>query len=155
MQRQLTSVATSVAAQGNRRLAPEDIDAALNLADAAFVGYFRDTPTSLGVTMAMKVAGSGAAPERFVVAFVMTPVNGRLLNLYANARYTTEADRTWAENAVSTWADATVAANPRVTGPAGKPFDWASVAPMAALGVGALVVVWLVSRATRQKRHAG
>ncbi len=147
VQQQLQAFATAVAAQGNTRLAPGNIDDALRLADTVFVGYFRDTPTSLGVTMAMKVTGGGtAAPERVVVAFVMTPVNGRLLNLYANARYASEADRAWVETAVAAWADATVAANPRVTGPRGAPFDWTSVVPQVAIAIGVLVLVVGVRR---------
>lgn len=147
VQQQLQQVAASVAAQGNTRLAPGNVDDALQLADTAFIGYFRDTPTSLGVTMAMKVTGGGAtAPERVVVAFVVTPVNGRLLNLYANARYTTEADRAWAEAAVAGWADATVAANPRVPGPRGAPFNWTSVVPQLAIALGVLVLVLGVRR---------
>lgn len=146
VQQQLQAFSASVAAQGNKRLAPGNIDDALQLADTVFVGYFRDTPTSLGVTMAMKVTGGAAKPERIVVAFVMTPVNGRLLNLYANARYSSDADRVWAERAVAAWADATAAANPRVSGPRGAPFDWTGVAPLVAITIGALVLVLGVRR---------
>lgn len=147
VRQQLQTVAASVAAQGNERFAPENVDEALRLSDTAFVGYFRDTSTALGVTMAMKIAGGGTAePERVVVALVMTPVNGRLLNLYANARYTNEADRAWAERAVSAWADAAVAANPRVSGPRGAPFDWATAAQLAAFAVAALALVLGVRR---------
>ncbi len=146
VRQQLQAVAASVAAQGNKRFSPENVDEALQLSDTAFVGYFRDTSTALGVTMAMKVAGGGAEPERVVVAMVMTPVNGRLLNLYANARYASEADRVWAERAVSAWADAAVAANPRVSGPRGAPFDWATAAQQAALAAAVLALVLGVRR---------
>ena len=95
-------------------------DAALSVSDVAVLGYFDDSPKSLGFTMAMNVAAKAddkAIKEKIVVASMIVPVNGRLIYLYANADLKSEADRQWAEKAVMTWRDAVVAANPRVEGP--------------------------------------
>lgn len=98
-----------------------DPDAALSVSDVAVLGYFDDSPSSLGFTMALNIAakaGAKSAKARLVVASVIVPVNGRLIYLYANAGFNSAADRTWAEQAVTAWRDQVIAANPRVEGPA-------------------------------------
>lgn len=95
-------------------------DAALSVSDVAVLGYFDDSPNSLGFTMAMNVAAKAddkAIKGKIVVASMIVPTNGRLIYLYANADLKSEADRQWAEKAVKAWRDVVVAANPRVEGP--------------------------------------
>jgi len=98
-------------------------DAALKISDVAFLGFFDDYPDSLGFTMAMNVAaqaGAFATSDKGVVAGMIVSVNGRMIYLYANADFKSEADRNWAEEAVSAWRNAVVAANPRVEGPSSR-----------------------------------
>ena len=65
---------------------------------------------------------------------MIVPVNGRLVFLYANADFNSVADRTWAEQAVTTWRDVVVAANPRVEGPAAVGFDFAKIGRSGLIG---------------------
>ncbi len=93
---------------------------ALSVSEVAVLGLFNETPSSLGFTMAMNVAAKADDPTtktKAVVASMIVPVNGRLIYLYANAEFKSEADRKWAEQAVTTWRDAVLAVNPRVEGP--------------------------------------
>ncbi len=118
-------------------------DAALSVSDVAVLGYFDDSPNSLGFTMAMNVAakaGDNAIKGKIVVASMIVPVNGRLIYLYANADLKSEADRQWVEKAVKTWCDAVVAANPRVEGPPASTSIFDGVGRSAIIGaiVGAL-----------------
>lgn len=95
-------------------------ETALSVSDIAVLGYFDDSPNSLGFTMAMNVAakeGGNDAKLKAVVATMIVPTNGRLIYLYANADLKSEADRQWAEKAVMAWRNTVVAANPRVEGP--------------------------------------
>jgi len=101
-----------------------DVDAALSVTDSAVLGYFGDSPTSLGFTMVAKVVttvGDETAEGKVVAAAMMVPVNGRLIYLYANSAFESDADRKWAEQAVTAWRDAVVAANPQVAGPPARP----------------------------------
>ncbi len=120
MRSKLQAEMDKLASQGNKTI--HDLygaDAALRLSDAAVLGFFEDKPTSLGFTMALRVHTSGADAsqnKKSVVAAILTPVNGRVINLYATSDYQTEADRQWAEKSVAAWRDAIVAANPRMAG---------------------------------------
>lgn len=103
-----------------------DVDAALSVTDSAVVGYFGDSPTSLGFTMVANVVtsvGDETAEVKVVAAAMMVPVNGRLIYLYANSAYESDGDRQWAEQSVTAWRDAVVAANPQVAGPPGRPLS--------------------------------
>ncbi|WP_395743725.1 hypothetical protein [Prosthecobacter sp.] len=114
-----------------------DADTALSLSDIAMLGCFDDAPSSLGFTMAMNVAakvGGRDTKTRGVVATMIVPVNGRLLYLYANAGFNSPADRTWAEQAVTAWRDAVLAANPRVEGPAAGLLDFNSIGRSGLIG---------------------
>ncbi|MDB6004623.1 MAG: hypothetical protein JWR15_1610 [Prosthecobacter sp.] len=93
---------------------------ALSVSEVAVLGLFNETPSSLGFTMAMNVAKKADDPTnktKAVIASMIVPVNGRLIYLYANADFKSEADRKWAEQAVTMWRDAVLAVNPRVEGP--------------------------------------
>jgi len=140
-------------ASGNKRLAGQfGADAALSVSDTAVLGFFDEAPSSLGFTMAMKVGvkSDGGTPTKLIAAAMMTPVNGRLLNLYAYAEYGSEADRQWAEKAVTAWRDAIRDANPKVQGPSAGMFDFGRVGRSALTGgiIGAAVglVAWLLKR---------
>jgi hypothetical protein len=105
---------------GSRQMSDDlGVDVQLSVGDMAMLGIFEDSATSLGFTMAMTTAIQGPAGEeksRDVVAAVLVPVNGRLLYLYSNAGYQSEADRLAVERSVRVWRDAIVAANPEFTG---------------------------------------
>jgi len=123
-----------------------DADAALSLSDVVVLGSFDDSPNSLGFTMALNIAakaGDKTIKSKGVVASMLVPVNGRLINLYANAEFNSAADRAWAEQAVTAWRDAVVAANPRVEGPAAGGFDFTRVGRSGLIGgiVGGVVAV--------------
>ena len=124
---QLASQVEKLSKEGSARMSKElKVDVALTLSNAVFLGYFQDTDSSFGFTMVIK--GSVKTPgldeklEPSVVAAVMTPVNGRLLNFYCTLPYTGDgkADRKLAEETVSGWAAAVVAANPQIAGPPAK-----------------------------------
>lgn len=141
-------------ASGNKKLSGQfGADIGLSISDTAVLGFFDEAPSSLGFTMAMNVRSKseGAVPAtKRLVAAIMTPVNGRLLNLYAYSDYAGEADRQWAEKAVSAWRDAIQAANPRVQGPSAGLFDFGRIGTSAMRGavIGAVVglAIWLFKR---------
>lgn len=124
-------------------------DAALSVSDVAVLGYFDDSPNSLGFAMAMNVAakeGGNDAKLKAVVATMIVPTNGRLIYLYANADFKSEADRQWAEKSVMAWRNAVVAANPRVEGPPASTSIFDGVGNSAVIGaivgaVGGLLVM--------------
>lgn len=114
------------------------VDAALSVSDVAILGCFGDSPSSLGFTMALKVAakvGSQSNSAKRVIASMIVPINGRLVYLYANGDLKSPDDRQSVEKAVTDWRDAVLAANPRIEGPAGFAFDFASVARASLIGV--------------------
>ena len=114
-----------------------DTEAALSLSDVAVLGCFDDSPSSLGFTMAMNIdakAGDQTTKAKIVVAGMIVPVNGRLIYLYSNADFNSEADRTWAEQAVTAWRDVVVAANPRVEGPAAGGFNFEKIGRSGVIG---------------------
>src|SRR5262249_54333433 len=101
------------------------VDAALSVSDTVFLGFIGDEPGWLGFTIAAKVgAKNSTESSRKVAAGIVTPVNGRLLYLYANSDYRSEADRQWAETTVQAWRNAVIAANPRVEGPSATIFSF-------------------------------
>ncbi len=111
-------------------------DAALSITDTAVLGYFEDTDSSLGFTMAMNVSAKGdSKPSRSIAACLMIPINGRGVNLYSTAPYRQESDRQEVETSVKAWRDAILAVNPKVRGPAAG-FDWEKVASSAGAGAG-------------------
>ena len=122
---------------GNRKLEKNlGVNAALSISNTAVLGVFEESTTALGFSMAMKVGVStekNREESRSVVACLMVPVNGRLVNLYATAPFHDKADQDQAETAVKAWRDSLVAANPRVEGPAGG-FDWTKVGRSGVIG---------------------
>ncbi|WP_395716743.1 hypothetical protein [Prosthecobacter sp.] len=132
-------------------------DAALSVSDLAVLGYFGETPNSLGFTMAMNVearAGDNTNKLKGVIASMIVPVNGRLIYLYANADFKSQADRQWAEKAVTDWRDAVLAANPRVEGPPASRSIFDGVGRSAIIGAIAGVIGGLVAMLLRKKRKA-
>jgi hypothetical protein len=131
------------------------VDTALAVNDTVFLGFLGDDPGSLGFAMAMKVGMKNSTESsRVVSAGMVTTVNGRMIFLYANATYETEADRKWAENSVQSWRNAIVAANPRVAGPSTKGFDWTQVGRSGIIGgvIGGIVgLLFMLAR----RRKAG
>lgn len=123
-------------------------DLALSISDVNVLGYFDDSPSSFGFTMAMKVAAKGggkAVDDKVVTAGVVVPVNGRLLYLYSIADFHSPADRQWVEKAAGAWRDAVVAVNPRLAGPSGKrEFDFNSVGRSGIVGgiIGGVVALF-------------
>ncbi len=162
MKSQLDDQVKRVVQEGNQRLSDQfGVDVALTISDSAMLGFFEETPTSLGFTMAMNVGSgneAGAKPDRWVVAAIMVPVNGRLINLYANSPYGDDEDRIWAEQAVAAWRDAVVNANPRIAGPAGGGFDPTAAFRSGVIGgvIGGLVggFMWLFKKNRTKDRAA-
>lgn len=113
-------------ADGNEKVSKDyGTDTGLTVSDTVFLGIFEDSGSSLGFSMAIKVKvadNEGKTVEKkSIAAAIMAPVNGRLVNFYANAPYESEADRTRAEKAVAAWRTAVVSANPRIAGPEADP----------------------------------
>jgi hypothetical protein len=132
-------------------------DAALSVSDLAVLGYFGETPNSLGFTMAMNVearAGDNANKLKGVIASMIVPINGRLVYLYANADFKSEADRQWAEKAVTGWRDAVLAANPRVEGPPASRSIFDGVGRSAIIGAIVGAIGGLVAMLLKKKRKA-
>jgi len=130
-------------------------DAALSVSDLAVLGYFGETTNSLGFTMAMNVAakaGDNAIKVKGVIASMIVPVNGRLIYLYANADFKSDADRQWAEKAVTEWRDAVLAANPRVEGPPASRSIFDGVGSSAIIGAIAGAIGGLVAMLLKKKR---
>jgi hypothetical protein len=86
------------------------IEYELNVSGTAFVGYFEDSDTSLGFSMALKTKEKddegNEVTERTLAAVMLAPVNGRLLSFSAFYPCEKEADRKAAEKAVAVWRDA-------------------------------------------------
>jgi hypothetical protein len=89
-----------------------------------------------------------------VIAVIMAPVNGRLLNFYSTGPYTTETDRTAVEKSVAEWRDTVVAANPRLAGLAARSsiFDGSLKAGVIGGAIGAAVV--LIKMLVKKRRPA-
>jgi len=93
------------------------VDVALSITNSTMLGYFGESPTSLGFTTAMKVGAKTSTislGKKVVVAMMVTTVNGRIFYLAATSDYYSEADREWVEKAVVSWRDAVRGANPKV-----------------------------------------
>ena len=131
-------------------------DIVFDITDTAMLGVFEDTDASIGFTMGMQVkagAGTDVSNSRMVASVIMTPVNGRLINLYANGDLHTEADRQWAEQAVKAWRAQIVAANPQMERGEGfaRRFDWAKVLMAGAKGGAIVLLAGLVRSILRRK----
>lgn len=154
MKANLDAEIKKLAASGSKELSGHfGADVALTVSDTAVLGFFDESPSSLGFTMAMKLGagvGKGTAASKIVTAGIMCPVNGRLLNFYATSTYENEGDRQWAEKAVTAWRDSVRAANPRVEGPSARGGFLEGVGRSTVTGgvIGALVglAVWFMRR---------
>lgn len=134
-----------------------DADAALSLSDVAILGCFEDSANSLGFTMAMNIvakAGTQATKDKVVVASMIVPANGRLIYLNANADFHSEADRVWAQQAVTAWRDAVLAANPRVAGPSAGGVDFTSLGRSGVIGAVIGGVAAAVAMLFKKKKQA-
>ncbi len=143
-------------ADGNAKLSKDNgTDIALSVSDTVFLGFFEDSGSSLGFSMAIKSreADSEGKPveTKSLASAIMAPVNGRLVNFYVNAPYHSEADRTEAEKAVAAWRDATVSANPRVAGPEANKGLAYKLGKFVGVGVVIALIVGLVKLFTKKK----
>lgn len=132
-----------VVREGGKQISDDlGVDLQLSVGDLAMLGIFEDTPTSLGFTMAMTTSvqtPEGLDESRDVVAAMLVPVNGRLLFLYSNSGYSSEADRLSTEASVKSWRDAVVAANPRIKGSSRKGIGHSAMVGAIAGGIVALL----------------
>ena len=127
-------------AKGNRAIKEHyGVDDMLKISNTVVLGFFEESDTALGFTMAMNInvkqASGETATSRSVVAAIMAPVNGRLLFLYATRPFKGAEDQSLAEHSVATWRDIVLAANPRVQGPSARWFDWSKVSRATLIGV--------------------
>ncbi|HEY1084533.1 MAG TPA: hypothetical protein VGE29_19860 [Prosthecobacter sp.] len=153
MRSKLDAEMKRLADQGNKQMSKDfGVDVALSISDTAVLGFFEETDTSIGFTMVMNV-GVGTGNEREVskgiVACLMVPVNGRVVNLYSSDSYQGPEDQKEVESTVKSWRDAILAVNPRVQGPAAG-FDFEKLGTFIGIGVGAglgyALVLWLVKK---------
>jgi len=149
----LDEEAQKLIASGKATLAKQQgVELDLAVSDTAMLGFFEETETSLGFTLAMNVQ-AGQGRERQVCAAVVAPLHGRVVNFYAYSNYASEADRQWAETAVRAWKNAAMAANPRVAGSVLEGFDLASVARSALMGGGVGLMIGLVQWLRKRRRQ--
>jgi hypothetical protein len=141
----------------NRQGDHSGVDGSPNISDAAFFGFFEDSPAGLGYSYSVSWSdNANGKPERGVIAVILTPVNGRLLFLYAASPYKEEEDRKWAKQAVSGWRDAVVSANPRIASRVkrridiGRSFQTALIAGAVA-GIVAGAIKWAYKRFHKPK----
>lgn len=149
MQTKLEGELKKLAGQGNKYMQDaHNVDLALKISDTAMLGFFEDTASSLGFSMAIKMGMTGAdgkrEESRAVGACLMLPVNGRLVMLYSTAPYTGQTAQIEAETTVKSWRDSILAVNPRVAGPAAG-FDWEKVGQSTAIGAGIGLVIGLLA----------
>lgn len=125
--------------QSNKKMSADfGVNNALEISDTVILGYFEESDTSIGFTMVMKVGlGNGDNREvtHGVVACLMTPVNGRLVNLYSSATYKGKEDQLLVEKTVMEWRDSIQAVNPKVEGPKAG-FDWEQFGFTTGIGAG-------------------
>lgn len=147
---QLDAETQKLVASGKAKVAEQHgVDLDLAVSDTAVLGFFEDSDTSLGFTLAMNVQ-TPKGRERQVCAAVVAPIHGRLVNFYAYSNYAGEDDRAWVETEALKWKNAAVAANPRVAGSLLEGFDFGSVASSALtgglVGLGIGLIQWLRRR---------
>jgi len=100
---------------GNKALADQTgEDVAISIGDTRYLGVFRREPWALFFTTTSQVAVSGVEGNggRIVCAGSAALINHQIVYLYTYTDDTGPEARTWAEAAVSAWADAVRAANP-------------------------------------------
>lgn len=122
MRSDLEAKIAKVGEDATRNVSDElNLDVALTLSQSAVLGYFGDSPSCLGFSLAMNVSAQGRGanlkPSRMVIACLILPVNGRLIYLYAMSDLHSPQDQQWAEEAAMTWRDRILAINERVAGP--------------------------------------
>jgi hypothetical protein len=125
--------------QSNKKMSADyGVYNALEISDTVILGYFEESDTSIGFTMVMKVGlgkGDNREVTHGVVACLMTPVNGRLVNLYSSATYKGKEDQLLVEKTVKEWRDSIQAVNPKVEGPT-VGFDSERLGFMVGIGAG-------------------
>jgi hypothetical protein len=87
------------------------VDPQIGASDFGYLGAYRREPWGMFFSLSTKVA-VGAETHKMICAGALTLINHQLIYLYAYSTFDQPTDRTWAETAVSTWADAVHAANP-------------------------------------------
>jgi hypothetical protein len=150
-----------IADKGNAEIARRtSTDPKLALSGLQYLGVYRREPWGLFFTMKEHVASADSAQgDDIIGAASVALINYQVVYLYAYAHDTGDADRRWAEQAVSTWADALRAANPDDPALASKAvpleqgFDWSSVFGKAVIGavIGGLIglIAMAISKRTR------
>jgi len=106
-------LADKLTEQGNaemKRMTTTDPKIALN--GTEYLGAFRREPWGLFFTIRSGVSAADGSHQTLACGGALVLVNYQLLFMYAYAQYHDESDRRWVEQAVSSWADATRAANP-------------------------------------------
>lgn len=149
-----------IAAKGNAQVKDAvGVDPGVELGPATYLGAFRREPWGTFFTIALTVASGDAASrsdERTVGASALVLVNHQVLYLYSYNDYGSEADRRWAEGAVSAWADAVRRANaddPAVAREASRSwFDRGGIARSAMVGGAIGFVIALLGFGARRWR---
>jgi hypothetical protein len=132
------------------------VDPQIAASDFGYLGVYRREPWAMFFSISTKVA-AGADSHKLICAGALTLINHQLIYLYAYANFDQPADRSWAESAVSSWADAVHAANPddaameATASPLG--FNWRGVGRAGLIGgiIGGLV--GLVMTLVRKKKQ--
>jgi hypothetical protein len=151
---------SQLADKGNTEVArTTGTDPKVSISGFDYLGVYRREPWGLFFTFKAHVAGADSQQgEDLIGAATLVLVNYQAVYLYSYAHYTGDADRHWAEQAVSRWADALRAANPddpamasKVV-PFGNGFDWNTLLQRAFIGAVIGGLIGLVSTFIARKR---
>lgn len=107
------SQAGQLTRDGNQRVQQQTgTDPNIQISDIGYHGIFRREDWGIFFSMSSAVSAGGAAGDRMFCAGAVALIDHQLVYFYAYALERTPADRDWAKRALSTWVDATRAANP-------------------------------------------
>lgn len=105
-------LAAKLTRQGNAAIKQQThADPALSLSGMRYLGAFRHEPWALFFSAKTRIGGPGGEQD-MIGSGAFALINYQPVSLFAFARYHDERDRRWAEQALSSWADAIHAANP-------------------------------------------
>jgi hypothetical protein len=140
--------ASQLMQQGNAASkAKSGVDPQLAASDIGYLGAYRHEPWGMFFSISTKVSSGAAEPTKMICSGALVLIDHQLAYLYAYANFNSAADRTWAQAAVSDWADAIHVANPddpalEASAQSLRPgFSWSRVAFGA--GIGAFVGLML------------
>jgi hypothetical protein len=142
--------ASQLMQQGNAASkAKSGVDPQIAASDIGYLGAYRHEPWGMFFSISTKVSAGAAGPQKMICSGALVLIDHQLAYLYAYANFNSAADRTWAQAAVSDWADAIHAANPddpaleATAEPLRSGFNWHRIIAMGLLGgcVGAVVGV--------------